>query len=359
MQNVTPMILTTGFLGAGKTTTINEMLDYMDRAQTAVIVNEFGAVSIDGLLLKTDPIQITNLPNGCACCTVSDEFQATLRQVIETKKPHSIVFETSGLANPIGVLNAIYNSELANICRVDLVITIVDGDRFEALMEETDVFLDQIMPADLLLVNKGDLIDEEKKGTIEKVLRKANPKAPIVFSTQGKIAWAEFLDPDLVKKIRASDSDRKKQVDSMMKGYAEADHDGHHHHDENCGHDHHDHHDCGHDHSHDHEHTHDHGGHHHHHEVHEFKSFSFPISSPMDPKKIDQFVQKLPRNVFRGKGLVRLKGYDGWFSFQSVSARYEIRPYVVPNGISPESRLVFIGKNMDESTIYQQLSRCT
>jgi cobalamin biosynthesis protein CobW len=217
-----PCTIVTGFLGAGKTTLVRNVLENADR-RLAVIVNEFGDVGIDGELLKSCGVEncpedaIVELANGCICCTVADDFVPALKSLLDRPNPpEHIVIETSGLALPKPLVKAFNWPEIASRVTVDGVVTVVDGaavaaGRFaddpeaiaarrandESLDHDNpleEVFEDQLLCADLVILNKADLMSAEQRKDVTAEIGRTLPRAVKVVETQnGQVPIAVLL----------------------------------------------------------------------------------------------------------------------------------------------------------------------
>jgi cobalamin biosynthesis protein CobW len=212
-----PCTIVTGFLGAGKTTLVRHVLENADGRRLAVIVNEFGDVGIDGEILKSCGIEscpedaIVELANGCICCTVADDFVPALKSLLDRPSPpEHIVIETSGLALPKPLVKAFNWPEIASRVTVDGVVAVVDGaavaagrfaDDPEAIARQRaedssldhdnpleEVFEDQLLCADLVILNKADLISKEERQSVAAEIARTLPRTVKVFETQnGKV----------------------------------------------------------------------------------------------------------------------------------------------------------------------------
>jgi cobalamin biosynthesis protein CobW len=217
-----PCTIVTGFLGAGKTTLVRNVLENADR-RLAVIVNEFGDVGIDGEILKSCGVEncpedaIVELANGCICCTVADDFVPALKGLLDRPNPpEHIVIETSGLALPKPLVKAFNWPEIASRVTVDGVVTVVDGaavaagrfaDDPEAIAAQRandesldhdnpleEVFEDQLLCADLVILNKADLMSAEQRKDVTAEIGKTLPRAVKVVETQnGQVPIAVLL----------------------------------------------------------------------------------------------------------------------------------------------------------------------
>ncbi|MBL0900165.1 MAG: cobalamin biosynthesis protein CobW [Reyranella sp.] len=212
-----PCTIVTGFLGAGKTTLVRHVLENAEGRRLAGIVNEFGDVGIDGEILKGCGVEscpedaIVELANGCLCCTVADDFVPTLKGLLDRPNPpEHIVIETSGLALPKPLIKAFNWPEIASRVTVDGVVAVVDGaavaagrfaDDPEAIARQRaedssldhdnpleEVFEDQLQCADLVILNKADLISDDEKNSVASELGKVLPRAvALVQARHGQV----------------------------------------------------------------------------------------------------------------------------------------------------------------------------
>ena len=212
-----PVTIVTGFLGAGKTTLLRHMLGHADGRRIAVIVNEFGELGIDGEILKQCSIgcseeeangRIFELANGCLCCTVQEEFFPVMRELVARRGDlDHILIETSGLALPKPLVQAFNWPEIRNACTVDAVITVVDSPAvlagtFAAFPDQVDeqrkldpnldhesplheLFADQLASADLVILNKADLLDAEALAAVRAEVAEELPPAVKVIEAHG------------------------------------------------------------------------------------------------------------------------------------------------------------------------------
>ncbi|PZW65920.1 cobalamin biosynthesis protein CobW [Pseudomonas sp. URMO17WK12:I1] len=212
-----PVTIVTGFLGAGKTTLLRHMLENAEGRRIAVIVNEFGELGIDGEILKQCSIgcseeeangRVFELANGCLCCTVQEEFFPVMRELVERRGDlDHILIETSGLALPKPLVQAFNWPEIRNACTVDAVITVVDSPAvaagtFAAFPDQVDaqrkldpnldhesplheLFADQLASADLVILNKADLLDADALAAVRAEVAEELPPAVKVVETHG------------------------------------------------------------------------------------------------------------------------------------------------------------------------------
>src|SRR3989339_848054 len=173
----TPITIITGYLGAGKTTLLRNILKNTDQ-KLAIIMNEFGEINIDGKIIKGKNVNMTELLGGCVCCSLTGEFEAAIKEIIDNVKPDAIVVETTGVAEPDAVVVDIQDN-LPEL-RMDAVITIVDSDaiiKFPAIGHTGKM---QIEMADIILLNKTDLVDKKQLKEAEGRLKSINKNA-IIF----------------------------------------------------------------------------------------------------------------------------------------------------------------------------------
>lgn len=279
-----PIALTivTGFLGAGKTTLVNRLLRSPDLTDTAVIVNEFGEVAIDHLLVETSSDGIIQLADGCLCCSVRGELIDTLADLVDRLQTGRIpalkrvVVETTGLADPIPVLqSAMAHPVLVQAYRLDGVVTVVDAVNAGATLDAHAEAVRQVAVADRIVITKTDLADA---APLVERLRRLAPAARILDEMRDRpgpdaLFGAGLFDP----KTRTADVRRWLALD--------APHDGHHH--------------DGHDHHHDHD-------HHHHHHDDRIRSFSLVHDRPVAWSSIEMFLDLLRST--HAAGILRMKG---------------------------------------------------
>src|ERR1044071_4475265 len=184
MQSRTPIALVAGPLGSGKTTLLRRILDAY-RAKIAIVMNEFGEIAIDTKVVEGKNVRIAELGGGCVCCSLLGEFEAAVKEIIEKIEPELIIVETTGLAEPEALVFNI--QEALPQCRLDGVVSMIDADmliRFPELGHTTRL---QIEGADILLLNKIDLVKPTEIEPLERTLRKINPTAAIVRTERCRI----------------------------------------------------------------------------------------------------------------------------------------------------------------------------
>ena len=351
--NKIPATIVTGFLGSGKTTLLSNVLKQANGKRIAVIVNEFGELDIDADLLRSCPLDcedgeeqvsqgdngIYELANGCICCTVEEEFLPVMQQLVARRDEiDHILIETSGLALPKPLVQAFNWPEIKQHCTVDAVITVIDGpavaagrfandeDQVQAqrLADESldhdpslqELLDDQLSAADLVIVSKNDLLSDEQRTLVEKVVGTKVPESvKVTYTRDGEVA------SNMLMGIDAAAEDRIHDV-----------------------HNHHDHH---HDHGHHHEHAHDH-----------FDSFVIKLGE-VDSDKLQAALKQLlsEYNIFRAKGFAALPGKPMRQVLQAVGERLDThfdRLWTADEVRG--TKLVFIGKGIDKETIEKALA---
>ena len=358
-----PVTVLTGYLGAGKTTLLNRILSESHGKKYAVIVNEFGEIGIDNDLIVESDEEIYEMNNGCVCCTVRGDLIRVVEGLM--RRPgrfDGIIVETTGLADPVPVAQTFFmDDDVRAKTELDAVIALVDAKHLPLRLKDSREAEDQIAFADVVLINKTDLVTPEELAIVEDVVRAINPTARIYNTSRSGIDLARVLDQGAFNLERALENDPH---------FLDHDHEDH-----VCGPD------CGHDHSHDHHahdhHAHDHDhhdhghhdhGHHAHHDamspIHDITVKSVSLrGGEMNPDRFFPWIQKITQaegpNILRLKGIIAFKGDEERYVIQGVHMIVEgdhQRPW--KDGEKRESRLVFIGRDLDFDKIQKSFMAC-
>jgi G3E family GTPase len=314
-----PLLLLTGFLGSGKTSTLQHWLAQttVPLKRVAVIINDFGSVNVDAALLARRQLELRSITGGCVCCQSFGELVEQVHALTENPDLDMVWIETSGLADPEEVLDHLTASELQESTVIRRMILVVDGSDFPCSWRGRAVQEEQVRYADLILLNKSDRIDEKARQGVEITLRKINPSARIAVTQQGKI------EPDLLSGEGTS------SFASRAHSHEEEEHD----------HDHHEH-----------EHAHDHD------EdeplPHAASTLFLPLHGPVERSVFQRFLGSLPTSVFRAKGFVRFsESPEQLHTFQQVRDQAEMLLLPLENAGGITTGLVLIGPHLDENQI--------
>lgn len=315
----------TGFLGAGKTTLLNHVLTADHGEKIAVIVNEFGEVGIDNQLVVGADEEIFEMNNGCICCTVRGDLIRILGQLMAAKLGNGsrrkadfdrVLIETTGLADPAPVAQTFFvDQEIAAFYKLDAIVTVVDAKHAEQHLDEGHEAQEQVAFADVILLNKTDLVSDDELQKLEKRLRAMNPAAKLYRTQQSRI------EIDRILGIGAFDLEKKLEIDP---GFLEEE---------------------------DHEHD------------DEVKSIFLRETRPLDLNKVERFINEWlvehGVDTFRYKGVLNIKGVKKRVVFQGVHMLFSSYPdrEWKPDEV-PTSEFVVIGRNLDEQWFREQFAGC-
>ena len=335
-----PVTVLTGYLGAGKTTLLNRILSEPHGKKFAVIVNEFGEIGIDNDLVVNADEEVFEMNNGCICCTVRGDLVRIIDGLMRRKgKFDAIIVETTGLADPAPVAQTFFMDENVGAkTKLDAVVTVADAKWLKDRLKDAPEAKNQIAFADVILINKTDLVAPEELREIEARIRAINPYATLHRTERSQIAIGEVLGRNAFDLDRILDIEPK-----FLEAQKEHDHDHDHH-----GHDHH-HHGEG------------HGLKHYHDE--DMQSLSLASDRPLNPDKFFPWVQDLVAkegpNILRCKGILSFKDDPERFVFQGVHMILDgdhQRPW--KEGEARTIRIVFIGRNLPEEAIRKGFESC-
>lgn len=314
---MTKVDIISGFLGAGKTTFIKQLIQQVFTGEKLVLIeNEFGEIGIDGGFLKDAGIEITEMNSGCICCTLVGDFSKALKKVLEEYKPDRVIIEPSGVGKLSDVAKAIEDVKKDADIEISGRITVVDGKKAKLYLKNFgEFFKDQVEHASTIVVSRTQMMTDEKVEECVHMLREENPEAAIITTP-----WDELGKEAILRAL-----ERGTEIEGLFEEHEH--HDCGHHHEEHCdcGHHHHEHehHDCGH-HHHDHEH-----GHHHHHADDIFTSWGQETAHKYTEEELDFVMKALSETesygtILRSKGIVPME--DGtWKQFDLVPEEYEVR----------------------------------
>ena len=358
-----PVTILTGFLGAGKTTLLNHILSNQQGVKTAVLVNEFGEIGIDNDLIIATGEDMVELSNGCICCSINGELLDAVYRILDRPDPVDyLVVETTGLADPLPVAMTFLGSDLRDQTRLDSIITLVDAENFSDEILDGEVARAQVVYGDILLLNKCDLVSEERLSAVEDKLREIKTDARILRSVKGEVNLPLLLSVGLFESDKVAAQQNHDDCDHDH-GHCVHEHDHDHSHDHqdhsNCDHDHgHCEHDHGHSHDHDHGHSHDHS-HADHLAIEGFTSLSFNAEGPFSLRKFQNFLDnQLPAGVFRAKGILWFNESSKRHVFHLAGKRFSIDDSEWSKPSDRKNQLVVIGKNLDHAKIRKQLQAC-
>lgn len=318
-----PVVLVGGFLGAGKTTLLNHLLRNNRGIRIGVIVNDFGAVNIDSMMVAGQVDSMMSLSNGCLCCAidVSDMDEMIDKLAAPGSDIDVIVVEASGLAEPQNMIRLILGSKNPNVMYGGLVM-LVDGTQFEESIELHPELAQHVGLADLVVINKTDGIDDARQEILGKTLRTFNDRAPLVFTDHGRIDPALLFDPG---ENRGPAAGEQLTLDQLM---LDQDHD---HSDDD----------------HDHLHT-------------SYRAVDLESGRPMHPRRLVAFLEDRPAGLYRVKGYVHfdVPGQSRRFEVQTVGPHIRFTSSRWEPGQERTTQLVLIGVGIDEDDVSARLEDC-
>ena len=319
---MTKVDVISGFLGAGKTTFIKELINKVFVGEKLVLIeNEFGEIGIDGGFLKDAGIEITEMNSGCICCTLVGDFSKALQRVLEEYHPDRVIIEPSGVGKLSDIMKAIEDVKRDADIEISGRITVVDGKKAKMYLKNFgEFFQDQVAHASTIVISRTQSITPEKIEECVHMLREENKEAAIISTP-----WEELGKDAIIRAL-----EHGAQIEDLLEEHHHHEHD--HDHDHCCGHDHH--HDHEHDHCHDHHHDHEHDhccghDHHHHHADEVFTSWGRETAHRYTEEELDFLLKALSETegygtILRSKGIIGMA--DGsWKQFDLVPEEYETR----------------------------------
>ncbi|MCX8134781.1 MAG: GTP-binding protein [Roseococcus sp.] len=313
-----PVTVLTGYLGAGKTTLLNRILTENHGKRFAVVINEFGELGVDNDLVVDADEEVFEMNNGCICCTVRGDLIRILSGLMRRReKFDGIIVETTGLADPAPVAQTFFvDEDVKRATRLDSIVTVVDAKHLSQRLNDSREAEEQIAFADLILLNKMDLVTEQEAAAVEAKVRAINPYAEILRSTRSAVPVERVIGRDAfsLERILAREPE-------FLSGEDAHEHDS------------------------------------------EVTSVSFEVSRPIDPEKFNAWMTELlaskGQDLLRTKGILAYPGEDRRFAFQAV--------HMIADGdfISPwkpgeprRSKIVFIGRDLNRPVLRRGFEAC-
>jgi G3E family GTPase len=312
-----PVTVLTGYLGAGKTTLLNRLLTEEHGKRYAVIVNEFGEIGIDNELVVDADEEVFEMNNGCICCTVRGDLIRIIGNLLKRKgRFDAILIETTGLADPAPVAQTFFvDDEVRSVAKLDSIVTVVDAKNVVARLDDSHEAAEQIAFADVILLNKSDLVPADELAALEARLRAINPTAVIHRTERCAVSPTEILDR------RAFDLDRILAIEPDFLGEDAHEHDD------------------------------------------AVTSVALRETRPIDRNRFNQWIGALLRekglSILRSKGILDLKGSPNRFIFQGVHMLMEGddgKPWSQDE--ARDSKLVFIGRDLDADELKAGFATC-
>jgi len=302
------LIVLTGFLGSGKTSFLRHFIEHETQRSrfVAVIQNEIGAVGLDGKLVAED-VAVTEMDEGCVCCSLIGNLKIAVNRILSEFQPDVIVLETTGLANPFNLLGEL--EELAEDVRFDSVTTVVDAAEAIATLQRHAVAADQVRAADILLINKLDLVDEETLGALRERLAALNPRAAMVAASQGDVPPGLLYGTDPLEHVRTDAAEEHRHHPKASRP------------------------------------THRQEG---------IQSFKLDIAVALEREAfLHAVAEKIPVGVLRIKGILNFRDHPTPFVFQYVGGRWDLTPFT--DARVTDRFLVFIGTDLDPAGLQADL----
>jgi len=313
-----PVTVLTGYLGAGKTTLLNRILSENHGQKFAVVINEFGELGVDNDLVVDADEEVFEMNNGCICCTVRGDLIRIINGLMKRRdKFDGIIVETTGLADPAPVAQTFFADEdVKRATRLDAIVTVVDAKHLLARLADSKEAAEQIAFADIILLNKMDLVTEEEAVAVEARIRTINPYAEIRRSTKSAVPIEAVIGRDAFNLARILEREPE-----FLSGEDDHEHDS------------------------------------------EVISMSFEVARPIDPERFNAWITQLlaqkGQDLLRTKGILYYQGEDRRFAFQAVHMIAD-GDYIgaIKEGDPRRSKIVFIGRNLNRPVLRRGFEAC-
>ncbi len=306
-----PMTILTGFLGAGKTTVLNRLLSAPHCLKIAVLVNDFGAINIDSqLVVGVENNDIVNLANGCICCTIREDLLTTTLELLKREdRPEYIIVEASGVSDPVSVALTFRLPALRSLISLDSIVAVVDAERIHEQREQVVQVVDQIAAADIVVINKIDLVDGAQQQRVIAWIQAIVPRARILTAEYGLVPIDLLLGVGQYRIDLLADRLEHEQ----------------HQHDQ------------------------------------EWQTWSYKTDQPLTLSRLQQAFQQLPNSIFRAKGIVYLTEAPERQAIVQLAGKRASLQLGEPWGATgPHSQIVVIGRSnsFDSVQLTEQFNAC-
>jgi G3E family GTPase len=313
-----PVTVLTGYLGAGKTTLLNRILSENHGRKFAVVINEFGELGVDNDLVVDADEEVFEMNNGCICCTVRGDLIRIINGLMKRRgRFDGIIVETTGLANPAPVAQTFFADEdVKRATKLDAIVTVVDAKHLPARLEDSQEAAEQLAFADIVVLNKMDLVTPEEAAEVERRIRAINPYAEIRRSTKSEVPIDSVIGRDAFNLARILEREP-----DFLSGEDEHEHDS------------------------------------------AVNSVSFEAARPIDPERLNAWITQLlaqkGQDLLRTKGILYYAGEDRRFAFQAVHMIAD-GDYIgaVKEGDPRRSKIVFIGRDLNRPVLRRGFESC-
>lgn len=296
LEPALPIILLNGYLGAGKTTYLNQLLAQTGGRRIAVLVNDFGSINVDAGLIEGAVDGVVALQDGCICCSMAAGMQKAIYQVLKREpKPEFILIEASGVSNPAEIGRILNDAAMRPYARLEFVVTLLDCEQFASYNpEELGLVQAQVMSADLVLLTKTDVVDENKIAQARQAISRLNP-AVLIVDNQRQGLSLDLIMGKVANHDGAQVMDRLEEIPALE--------------DANTL----------------------------------YRNWIYQSVEPLSNDGLQQVIRNLPKATIRGKGEIYLSEYpSSRFMLQMVGKRVKIEPAGNWGIVKPRTQIVFI-----------------